>query len=147
MELPTLYAFYYIDDRNRYAGIPDVFLYYSEEKQTYGFKPGRFEGEDVYEPKCYIGFRDGMPCCKYELLRLATPQLEEWHEPDRENWRRYDGNALFNKVYRTDPDIDRDSKDLLKRVLNTWMIDIWYKEGILGGHSNRSCDSFDFNGF
>jgi hypothetical protein len=25
MELPTLHAFYYIDDINRYAGLPDVF--------------------------------------------------------------------------------------------------------------------------
>jgi len=118
MELPTFHAFYYTNDRNRHAELPAVFLYYSEQNGTYGFKPGKFTGPDTYEPYCYIGLRDGLACCRYELLRLATPQLEVHHAPLDENWRMYDGNYLFNKVFRDEPDIDKDSNELLKRVLN-----------------------------
>ena len=118
---PAMYAFFYVDPRNPEGEIPDIFLYYSEEKEKYGLKPGRYNGHDTYGYQKFHSIRDNKVECIYEFFQLAEPKLEIWHKgSDLEHWKQFSPMSLRDNLRTGETYIDEDSKDTLSYLLDRW---------------------------
>ena len=118
---PAMYAFFYVDPRNPEGEIPDIFLYYSEEKEKYGLKPGRYHGPDTYAYEKFHSIGDNKVLCIYEFFQLAKPELETWHKgSDLERWIQFSPKSLRDNLRTGETYIDEDSKDTLSYLLDRW---------------------------
>jgi len=113
--------FFNVDPRNPEGEIPDIFLYYSEEKEKYGLKPGRYNGHDTYAYQKFHSIGDNKVQCIYEFFQLAEPELETWHKgSDLERWKQFSPVSLRDNLRTGESYIDEDSKDTLSYLLDRW---------------------------
>ena len=96
-------------------------MYYYEEKEKYGLKPGRYNGHDTYAYQKFHSIGDNKVQCIYEFFQLAKPELETWHKgSDRERWIQFSAGWLHTNIRTGESYIDEDSKDILRYLLDRW---------------------------